>query len=162
LGYSTKAIFITIVISSALALIPIILALTKLPGDGMVLAANDSAVISAACHCIPVETAVELTEVESMASRRRLLGDDQSRREAARSSGSSMAEEVEGEQGKDRNRRLLAQMTIQKLKWGVVARGQTPCTKEHPGHLAIGTMDQDVEPPVVGHFYAGTGKNKLE
>jgi hypothetical protein len=117
IGYSTGAIFITIVVSFVLALIPIILAFTKLPGDGMVLAANDSAVISAACHCIPVETAVELRDVEFIVLSQRLLGDDRLRC-PARSPGSSVAEEEEEDQGEERNRRLLAQMATQKLKWG--------------------------------------------
>jgi len=51
LQYSTVAILISLVLSVALAMLPVVLARAKLPGR-MVVSGGNSAVISAACHAV--------------------------------------------------------------------------------------------------------------
>ena len=105
----------------------------------MVLAANNSAVISAACHSFPAETS-EISDGES--SEDLLRGADR------HSGGSSESPRV-----KSTEQHLLYRMSTQKVKWGAVAGGHG--TRDDPGHLAFGTEDQEVTPPTYGNYYAG-------
>ncbi|KAH6969441.1 hypothetical protein DER45DRAFT_622158 [Fusarium avenaceum] len=52
LQYSTLAILIALISSIAVALSPLLLAFIRLPGK-LTIGASNSAVISAACHCVP-------------------------------------------------------------------------------------------------------------
>lgn len=109
----------------------------EIPGN-MVVAASSSAVMSAACHCIPTES-VELADIDPSSSERLLESEPRD---------DSDAEE-------DRRTRMLYNMSIQELKWGIVSPGNG--TAEYPGHLAFGTMDQEIQPPIIGRWYAGSG-----
>jgi hypothetical protein len=101
-----------------------------------VLAANNSAVISAACHSIPAESAAAAEMSENEMSKQVLL--------------QSRDGEVDTRRGKGH---LLVEMARREVKWGVVFTGGG--TKEEPGHLAFGSMDQSVNAPVEGIYYAG-------
>jgi hypothetical protein len=139
--FSTKAIFIVLVLSLCLSLVPIILGRLYLPGN-MVLARNNSAVISAACHAIPTE-ASDMTGIKAL--RQRLLyAGEESRQPAA--AAPVLSPEIRAE-------RRLWQISTQSVKWGVVSKGLG--TEESPGHLAFGAEDQDIEPPFQGCYYAG-------
>jgi hypothetical protein len=105
----------------------------------MVLAKNSSAVISAACHCVPTTTS---------------------------SSGGVCQDDVPLLPIKDsmfpvesREGNALQEMAIGLLKWGAVAQDATERSEYYdvgnPGHLAFGTMEQHVTSPVIGCFYVG-------
>ena len=102
----------------------------------MVVAANNSAVISAACHSIPAESR-EMTDIIS--SREQLL-------EPAEIGDTADADGARATQ-------ILYNMSVHDLKWGMVSRPSGRA--DGPGHLAFGTMDQEVRPPVDGDWYAG-------
>ena len=113
------------------------MAVFKIPGN-MVVAANNSAVISAACYCIPVEN----TEwrADGVESQERLL-------ELAETGDTKDSDQA-------RQYRALYKMSTRKLKWGCVS--STSCTEDDPGHLAFGSEDQEIRPPVRGAWYSGS------
>jgi hypothetical protein len=124
---------ITVVLSFCLSLVPIVLAVFKLPGN-MVLAANNSAVISAACHAVPTETAIDdMLGAESRYSNPRPLAS------------ANVSSEY-----------VLREMSRRELGWGVVSTGRG--TAAEPGHLAFGTPKQIVDVAVVGEYYAGASE----
>lgn len=91
---STVAILIGLILSSAIALGPIILAMFRLPGP-MVLGGSNSKVISAACHCVPEASVAEISKSPRVALETlELLSDD-----------------------------VLEMMSMRELKWGDVSAG---------------------------------------
>jgi hypothetical protein len=162
LQYSTVTILISFVISLAVAAGPIGLAFFKLPGR-MILAQNSSAVISAACHCIPVASNDVSHEYDIP-----LLGMTKSRMQ------SSLGSEEE----------MLQNMAVGRLRWGVVSRHQKSLPENprtfseypgsqteyagggrleyfgegNPGHLAFRSLEQEVTDVVEGSLYAGLKK----
>lgn len=127
---------IAFIIGAILAFIPLALAAFKIPSN-TVIGANNSAVISAACHSIPAES-VEMTD--AISSRERLL-------ELAETGETTDADAA-------RTMQILYSISTQELKWGMISR--TSGRADDSGHLAFGTMDQEVRPPVDGDWHAGS------
>jgi hypothetical protein len=134
---------ISLIVGGSLACIPVILAWKRLPAD-IVLAANNSAVISAACHSVPTET-TELVGIES--SREHLLVHDRN--------ADNDLDQIEDDIGRpSESSQILYKMSIHALKWGVVSKsGNSP---DQPGHLAFGNIYQDICPPKEGDWYANS------
>jgi hypothetical protein len=143
LRFSTKAILITFIISLCLSIVPLILSRSPLPGHS-VLAANNSAVISAACHSTPAESSSLAAEMSESDTSKQVLLLQHSPYDAG--GGPPLSATGTGEH-------MLAGMATQEVKWGVVFKGRG--TVEDPGHLAFGSMDHSVEAPVQGMYYAG-------
>jgi hypothetical protein len=141
LAHSSRSIFITVTVSFLVALSPLLLGIVKLPGH-MPLAQNSSAVMSAACHCIPKRTSYG-TSLE-------ILGKPSME---GRSPGIVVTEYESLTSGED----VLSDLATGKLKWGVVTAGspERPRTESEPGHLAFGSQGQEVSEPVDGSSYAG-------
>jgi len=141
LGFSTKSIFISIILSISVALAPPILGFFfKLPGK-MPLARNSSAVMSAACHCIPVPSPPAMS-TETL--NKPLLG-----------SASPMIGLTEYKSTRSEEE-MLQDMARGQLKWGVVSPGGAGrvFTESEPGRLAFGSPAQDVSEPVQGSYYS--------
>jgi hypothetical protein len=119
-----------------MAVVPLILATTTHP-ENTIMSANNSVVISAACHCSPVRPATKPEDVSPMES-------------PLKSAATSDASDIEDRTEKSR---ILQDMATGKLKWGVVSRGAN--TPDSPGHLSFGTEEQSVAAPVHGDWYAG-------
>jgi hypothetical protein len=146
LRFSTKAILVTFIISLCLSMVPLVLSRFSLPGHS-VLATNNSAVISAACHSTPAESSSLTVEMsESDMSKQNLLP----QQSPYDMEGDQLFEVI------DRAEHLLTKMATQEVKWGVVFTGSG--TVEDPGHLSFGSMDHNVKPPVEGMYYAGEGR----
>lgn len=125
---------VTVTVGFVFALAPLVLAAVRVPGN-MVLAANNSAVMSAACHSIPTESMEDMDIASS--SREGLVVN------------SMQPEENTNERT---SHRILHNMSSQKLKWGVVSRSGS--TAHEVGHMAFGTMDQEISSPAKGGWYA--------
>jgi hypothetical protein len=126
--------------STSLSFVPIILSRFPLP-EKMVLAENNSAVISAACHSIRTNS-TGMKMPDSDLSKQKLLADHLS----SPDEGALMS-------AQDARVHMLAEMSRQELKWGVVFKGQG--MEARPGHLAFGTLDQNVEVPIEGMYCSG-------
>lgn len=133
---SVKALVPTISLGAAMAVIPLILAMTTLPAN-TIMSANNSAVISAACHCIPAQPAAKSGDVSPMESE-------------LKSAAATDASDIEDGTEKPRT---LQDMTTGRLKWGFVSRGKN--TPDCPGHLSFGTEEQSITTPIDGDWYAG-------
>jgi hypothetical protein len=128
---------ISLVICLGLALVPVIVAASKLPGK-MVIAGNCSAVISAACHSVP-----------------------SSRPSPERSDSTNktfVIEEVSWAENSGTARREVVDLVTGKLKWGVIPDLENDTTQPNDtsvGHLAFGSEGQDVGEVVEGELYSG-------
>ncbi|KAK0649217.1 hypothetical protein B0T16DRAFT_127146 [Cercophora newfieldiana] len=138
LAYSSRSIVISFAISLAVALAPLILGYVKLPGN-MPMAQNSSAVISAACHCVPTRsshgTSTETLDKPLLQAR----------------SPRSLTESITEYKSKSSNKDALWDLATGKLKWGVVSPGR----EGEPGHLAFGGPNQEISEPVEECLYAG-------
>jgi hypothetical protein len=132
---STVAMLLSFVVSVAVVLAPTLLARLKLPGN-TVLLGNNSAVISATCHCIPIKTCPysDLAQPDNQGST------DENRLKPS------------GE--------VLQAIATGKIRWGVVSGSLcTTCTGQLllipniGGHLAFGVEEQNVTEPIEGRIY---------
>jgi len=194
IGISVKAIVAALIFGAVVASIPLGLALVKLPGN-MVVVANNSAVISAACHGhggIPpppplmkkdVEGQAEvnggqetiqimLHEVENQTQNHIQTSCLESYEPPCRATcnddGSALslleASQPENTNALSEKGRSLYELSIGKLKWGVVSpltsssSSSLPikrhATFETPGRLAFGAEHQVTGRPVDGDWYA--------
>ncbi|KAK4445901.1 hypothetical protein QBC34DRAFT_412431 [Podospora aff. communis PSN243] len=141
LAYSSKSIFISFIISISVAIAPLILGCVKLPGT-MPMARNSSAVISAACHAIPVPP-------RHGASSETL--DKPLLQATSPMANSTEYKSLSNEQD------ALWDMATGLLRWGVISPGWPGRVypEGEPGHLAFGSPVQDIQDPVEGSYYAG-------
>ena len=148
LAHSSGSIMITVFVCFVVATTPLLLGIVRLRGP-MPLARNSSAVMSAACHCIPERSSYG-TSLEMLG---KPLMDDRPPETIVTEYESSRS----GEDG-------LADLAVGKLKWGVVAAGSPgrPRTEGEPGHLAFGSRGHEVSEPVDGSLYAGESTVALE
>ncbi|KAK0611889.1 hypothetical protein B0T14DRAFT_531224 [Immersiella caudata] len=141
LAYSSKSILISFVISISVAIAPLILGSVKIPGN-MPMARNSSAVISAACHAVPIPpshgASFDALDKPLLQARSPVASDT----------------EYKGASGEQDG---LWEMATGLLRWGVVSPGWPGrvYSDGEPGHLAFGSPQQDVQDPVYGSFYAG-------
>jgi hypothetical protein len=113
------------------------LAASKLPGK-MVIAGNCSAVISAACHCVP--SSIPSPERSSSTSNTLVIEEDN----RAENSGTA--------------RREVVDLATGKLKWGVIpdlGNNQTQPSDTSVGHLSFGSEVLGVSEVVEGDLYSG-------
>lgn len=137
LQFSTITILISLVICLGLALVPVILAAWKLPGK-MVIAGNCSAVISAACHCVPSF----IPSPEQSGSTNKTL----------------VIEEDNWDENSGTARREVVDLATSKLKWGVIpdlGNNRTQPNDTSVGHLSFGSEVQGVGEVVEGDLYSG-------
>ena len=136
LQYSTVAILISLVLSVALAMLPVVLARAKLPGR-MVVSGGNSAVISAACHAvlptIPAERQYPLDDSKD--------GDNYG----------TLIEDVAT------GRLKWGEVPLPPPQSDLSSGG----TGQIVGHLAFGTEDQNVTEPAAGRWYAAPCINRL-
>ncbi|KAG5761195.1 hypothetical protein H9Q72_010700 [Fusarium xylarioides] len=125
LQFSSVAILIGFSISLVIALSPMILAKRSLPGQ-MVLGGSNSKVISAACHCIPVNSNHATGKAGTVTVRPL---------EISESGGGP-----------------LDVMATMKLRWGEVS---TTNADGEIGHLTFGVEEQGVIEPIEGKHYSG-------
>jgi hypothetical protein len=125
---------------------PFLLGWIYLPGD-MVIMGTCSAVISAACHCVP-----DAGPDSARAGGRQFHGyycfcQDCGEPGTARE-----------ESGSGQQENMLETMSIGMLKWGVVSSLPMRQLRFSPmqlAHLAFGSPEQDVQRPEDGEVYAG-------
>jgi hypothetical protein len=128
---------ISLAICLGLALVPVILATSKLPGK-MVIAGNCSAVISAACHCVP--SSIPSPERSGSTNKTLVIEEDN----WAENSGTA--------------RREVVDLATGKLKWGVIpdlGNNRTQPNDTSVGHLLFGSEVQGVGEVVEGDLYSG-------
>jgi hypothetical protein len=134
LKYSTVALTISLVVSAAIALGPLILGAMKLP-CGTVISGNNSAVISAACHCV-------LRSQNSVTCEPKVLQTNDN-------NNATPVTKVPSEA-------TLYAIATGKVRWGAVL---DEYSDEHgqrvPGHLAFGSPEHNVQDVVEGRTYAG-------
>ncbi|KAF4472854.1 hypothetical protein FALBO_241 [Fusarium albosuccineum] len=135
LQFSTKAILIALVASVTVAITPLFLAFIKLPGQ-MVLAGGNSAVISAACHCVPVDLPLD-NQFGSKSSDSSSLWYE--------SDATRLILDAEDP---------LQTVARRRLKWGHVL-GEGGHHDLKTGHLAFGTEEQAMAEPEEGKYYSG-------
>ncbi|KIL87699.1 hypothetical protein FAVG1_09410 [Fusarium avenaceum] len=134
LQFSSKAILIAFCVTICTTMAPLVLAYVKLPGI-MVVAAGNSAVMSAACH-YPSTKLRSLSRATSVYSR---LGSEYD----SMSAGLIGDEEVEE----------LDNVARRKVKWGRISTGKSD--ESQVGHLGFGTEELNIEKPVEGEHYSG-------
>ena len=134
LQYSAVAILISLVLSVALAMLPVVLARAKLPGR-MVVSGGNSAVISAACHAV-LSTVPE---------------EGQYPLDGSKDAGSyGTLEDVAT------GRLKWGEVPLPPPQSDLSSGG----TGQIVGHLAFGTEDQNVTEPVEGRWYAAPCINR--
>jgi hypothetical protein len=139
LQFSTVGILVSIILATVVALAPIVLALFKLPGK-IVIAANNSAVLAAACHCIPVTTSGKSQRPTSYTP---MLEHN------FQYDSHEMTENILN------GTESLKEMAKAELKWGVVVKPAVVDAEIVPGHLAFGSLDQEIGEVVRGEQYEG-------
>lgn len=150
IGISVKAIVAALIFGAVVASIPIGLALVKLPGN-MVAVANNSAVISAACHSRPMHVHGQKPPTPSKEAVNDKV-ENQPLDSHVPNDSSALLEASQSETDMPAESKTLYQMSIGKLKWGVVS--PTKGTFEAPGRLAFGTEHHVTGLPVDGNWYA--------
>jgi hypothetical protein len=106
----------------------------------MVLAANNSAVISAACHSVPSKEPEQEPD-NSQSSLLRDFSDNYA----------SLSPEERG----------LLKMSTQRLGWGCINAQDRDGTVDNPGHLAFAPVHQTPTRPIDGHWHQQS-QRKLE
>jgi len=171
MGLSVRANVIAVLFGTFLTAIPIVLATFSLPGT-MVMAASNSAVISAACHAVnpappppprgtvsPAHTAdQESTEEEEEETATATAEAEQSDTPSGNCSdvpGGNCTDsgEEDSKEAQEEGILELKDISTQKLRWGVVS-GVGHNSPEDPGRLAFGVESQRVATLVDGGWYA--------
>jgi hypothetical protein len=170
IGFSTIPILTVFVIACILAVIPLVLCSKRMRGP-MVLGGNNSMVLSAAGHVVPVsgtrppsplsmrETGdgyeqVPLREPEEGAFRNH-------KQSASRKSEPGRGFESELDEGdkSEEEKHALIRISQSLVRWGVVKMPvsfylQYADMDEPVSHLGFGAREHEVEEPVDGHWYA--------
>ncbi|EOO00978.1 hypothetical protein UCRPA7_3559 [Phaeoacremonium minimum UCRPA7] len=151
IGFSTTAILTTFMISLVLIMIPIALSFKRYQGS-MVVAGANSMVISAACHCSPINDTPPSTGFrdDSSIELQNLISPVRPRLQTEYSGFNFDA---------DTDRTSLMRLARSKVRWGVVKMpavfyAQFVDIKECVGHLTFGAAEHHVEPPEEGEWYA--------
>jgi len=158
LAYSSLSIFISFFLSLAVASAPLIIGFfAKLPGT-MIISQNNSAIISAACHCV-VDTNKKSASLSYSSEHE--VGESMKKALSVSSAiplvtinGTDTEYEPENRSREEK----LWDLALGRLKWGVVSPGASPgrvYPESEPGHLAFGGAGQDVCAVTDGGFYAG-------
>ncbi|RGP72657.1 hypothetical protein FLONG3_6665 [Fusarium longipes] len=139
LQYSSIAILVALVLSTIIAIAPLIFSRVRLPGD-IVLGGNNSQVISAACHCIPPTPSLKGSKSPAVTIQTMTVVDNEEMMETLLRPGSDDT----GTQ------RRLQEMAENQLKWGEVLDGSR---QDNIGHLAFGSKEQGIVEPIEGKLY---------
>lgn len=160
IGFSTTAILTTFLISVALVMIPIALSFKRYKGS-MVVAGANSMVISAACHCSPINDTPPTTGSGSSADDassielQHLISPVQPRLQTEYAGGGGGLNCVYA----DTDHVALMRLARSRVRWGVVKMpaafyAQFVDIKECVGHLTFGAAEHHVESPEEGEWYA--------
>ena len=151
IGFSTTAILTVFIISLFLITIPVALSFKKYAGS-MVVAASNSMVISAACHCSPLDDTPPSSafQDDSSVELQNLITPVQPR---LRTEYTGYAIDAASE------RTSLMRLARSRVRWGAVRMpaafyAQFVDIKEVVGHLSFGVPEHHVQPPEEGEWYA--------
>lgn len=162
IGFSTKSIFAMMILSIFLTFIPLIVGLIRLPPKTIVVGSHSLA-IAIACQVSPL---VGQNQTQSSRSRRDSTDTPQEGEVELHHLMASSAdvllrdgEASKSQNGEEQRKATLLRVSQSKIKWGVVP--MPPSWKDQfqmPGttveHLSFGVKEDDVQEPIVGHYYA--------
>ncbi|KAI0452041.1 hypothetical protein F5B21DRAFT_516319 [Xylaria acuta] len=163
-GYSTKALLTLTVLSTFLTALPILLSLKRLQKNSVIPGCNSLA-ISAACHVSRLSNAVKRQNVDedTNASKYTPSPAPITPNQTGESSYDRLIQDwiettVDGVGRNIHEPGLFKRLAQSKIRWGVVEMPPEWYTKfghhNSVGHLSFGVEEDNVSPPIEGHYYA--------
>jgi len=162
LGFSTKSLITMLAVSIFLAFMPPLLGLKRLPRMAVVVGSNSLA-IAAACQTSPL---VSQTRIQPARSHQQCAdeprGDEAQLRHSMEISPSLSTRDeqaIESCQDEEERKATLLRVSQSKIKWGVVNMPPS-WGRQFNGwdtrveHISFGLPEDDVQQPIVGHWYA--------
>lgn len=138
LQYSTVAILVALVLSAILTIAPLALSQVRLPGN-IALGGNNSKIMSAACHCIPLRPGSRTNKSSAVIFQKMtVIGPGE------------VTEDLLRFGSEDNDGQILQEMVESQLKWGEVLDRNR---RDGIGHLAFGLEEQVMAELIEGKLY---------
>lgn len=164
LGFSTKSLFTLMTLSIALAFIPPIFGWLSLPRNTVVVGSNSLA-IAAACQVSPLVGQTDEQHRAGKSSSEHMVGHEEDEIELRHLIAPSPSLLTLGDQASDswndeeQRKATLLRVSRSKIRWGVVKMPsswaeQFNMRDTEVEHISFGLPEDDVQQPIVGHWYA--------